>query len=131
MRPMLPWLRTLVAIVLGFAAIDLMHLAGSRLFPAAYSPPGAGSWLPLFLVLMLLAGIAGTFVMVLVSRHRPWLHALVFLAIMLALDISALLDVFAGRDLWFKAFMLLSLPLQAWVGARLALFAWPQPERAR
>lgn len=130
MRPLLPWLRTFIAIMLGIAVIDLVHLAGGRLFPAAYASPVEGSWLPVFIVLMLLAGIAGTFLAVLVSRHRPWLHMSIFLLVMLAFDILAVLGVFADRDLWFKVFTLASLPLQAWLGARLALLAWPQRARA-
>lgn len=130
MRRLLPWLRTVVAIVLGIVAIDVVHLVGSRLVPAAYDSPGAGPWVGIFIALMLLAGAAGTFVAVLVSRHRPWLHMAIFLMIMLALDIVAVLGEFAGHDPWFKAFILVALPLQAWIGGKLALLAWPQASRS-
>lgn len=126
-QKILPWLRTLIALALGIAAIEAVHFAGGRLLPGAYAPPGAGSLAGALLGLMLLAGIAGTFVTVLVARHRPWLHATIFLAMMLALDAAAAVGVFAEREAWFKVLMLASLPLQAWLGAKLALRAWPQP----
>lgn len=129
MRSLVPWLRTLLALVLGIVAIELVHLAGGFAFPDAYASPGTGPQAPLFLAITILAGTTGTFVAVASARHRPWLHAGIFFAIMLALDVAAALGVFAERGFWFKILMLASLPAQAWLGAWLALVAWPQPGR--
>ena len=124
MKSILPWLRSLVSFPLGLLAIQLFHLAGSRVFPLAYGDLDSEPVRLLALTLVTGAGIVGSFVVGAVARHRIWLHMAIFLALMLAIDIAAIVGALAAQPIWFKALVIATLPLQVWVGARLAMLTY-------
>ena len=73
----------------------------------------------------MLSGVAGTWVAVRLAPCAPRLHALAFFLLVLLMDGYAVAALGADFPLWFSAGLLLTLPLQVWLGARLAL----APER--
>lgn len=126
MKKVLPWLRTLVSFPLGLLAIQLFHLAGRQVSPPAYGDLDSESTRLLALSLVTGAGIVGSFVVGAVARHRIWLHMAAFLALMLAIDIAAIVGVLATQPTWFKVLIIATLPLQVWIGARLAMLTYPK-----
>ena len=121
MKNVLPWLRTLVAFPLGLLAIQLFHLAGRQVFPLAYGDLDSDPSRLLALTLVTVAGTVGSFVVGAVARHRIRLHMAIFLALMLAIDIAAIVGPLVTQPISFKVLVIATLPLQVWVGARLAM----------
>lgn len=121
MRKIWPWIRTLLAFPLGFAAINLTHLLGRPFVPLLSEiPPSTDLERTKALVLIFLAGVAGAFVIGAVSRHRLRLHMAIFFVLALLLDLTAVAGAFAEQPFWFRALVLVTLPPQVWLGSRLA-----------
>ena len=121
---MIPWVRSAVAFPLGLVAIKLLHAAGRHLLPMGYGELASDNERLLSLTLATVAGIVGSFVVGAVARHRLWLHMVIFLALMLVIDIGFLKTAAAAQPLWFKALVIATLPLQVWIGARLAMLTF-------
>lgn len=124
-----PWIRSVVGLVLALAAINLVHAAGEALLPDAYAAidDDADRVVLLGVALLgvaLLAGTIASFVLGAIARHRLWLHMGLFLLLMLAIDIAALLGPLAAEPVWLKVLVIATLPLQVWVGGRLARLTW-------
>ena len=119
-----PWIRSVVGLVLALAAINLVHAAGEALFPDAYAAIDDDGDRVVLLGVALLAGTIASFVLGAIARHRLWLHMGLFLLLMLAIDIAALLGPLAAEPGWLKVLVIATLPLQVWVGGRLARLTW-------
>lgn len=119
-----PWIRSVVGLVLALAAINLVHAAGEALFPDAYAAIDDDADRVVLLGVALLAGTIASFVLGAIARHRLWLHMGLFLLLMLAIDIAALLGPLAAEPVWLKVLVIATLPLQVWVGGRLARLTW-------
>lgn len=121
MRPLftLWWLRSCLALALGIAALPAVNLFGGWLAQVLRLPPGGMGrlawdlgWLAASGVVMVALATA------LATRHRAaqaWL-AFVLLALGLGWAVAMLADDFPR---WFTALVVLTLPLQAWLGWRL------------
>ncbi len=120
LKPLIPWLRSVVAFPLGLLAIQLFHLAAVRLLPDAYNALETDAKRLLVIVLTAIAGTIGSFVVAAVAGHRPWLHLGLFFVLMGAIDLVAVRGDLSNQPVWFKALFLVSLPLQVWLGSRLA-----------
>lgn len=121
MRRGFPWLRTLVALPLGIVAIEAFHRLMQVLLPRLYaSPLDADTDRLQMLLLTTIAGVTGSFVVAVIARHRLWLHMAIFLLVMLAIDSMAITSFLAPQPPWFKAWVLILLPAQAWIGGGLA-----------
>lgn len=125
---LLSWGRSLVAVVVGFAVVVLVNFVGGLLLESLFLEARTAGGVPLTapaqgadLVMLFLAGLAGAFVVVLMAPRAPWVHALVFGLISFAVDFLTVVDVLAGMPLWYKVILLVSLPVQVWLGAKLAL----------
>jgi len=114
-------LRTLLAFASAFVAIYAVNLAGSVLAGLSGLAGGGGPRLAWDLLWVFLAGVAATWSLVTLAPVAPRIHAAVFFVLTLAVDGWAVVEM--GRDwpAWFGAGILLTLPLQVWLGAWLAL----------
>ena len=121
-----PWIRTIVSLPLGLVAIQLFHLAAACLVPDAYGEltTDPDRWLSLTLVTI--AGILGSAVVGAVARHRLKLHMFLFLLVMLVIDIAVVKGELAAQPIWFKGLVITILPLQIYIGARLAMLTFPK-----
>lgn len=119
MKRLIPWLRSVVAFPLGLGAIQLFHMASGQLLPETSGALESDSKRLLAITLATIAGIVGSFVVAIVARHRLWLHMALFLVIMGAIDLSAVLGALAPQPMWFKALIMGTLPLQVWLGGHL------------
>ena len=119
-----PWIRSVVGLVLALAAINVMHAAGEALFPDAYAAIDDDADRVVLLGVALLAGTIASFVLGAIARHRLWLHMGLFLLLMLAIDVAALLGPLAAEPVWLKVLVIATLPLQVWIGGRLARLTW-------
>jgi hypothetical protein len=114
-------LRALLAVLAGFAAMFAVNLAGSGLATASGFPAGGPSRLGWDLLWVVLSGIAGAWVVVRLAPCAPRRHALAFFLLVLMMDGYAVAELGADFPPWFSAGLLLTLPLQIWLGMRLAL----------
>lgn len=120
-KSLLPWLRTLLAFPAGVVSIGLFHQLAGLVLPALYgSDLATDRDRLLMLVLAVLAGVVGSFVVAFVARHRLWLHMAIFLLIMAGLDLRAVFGYLSPQPFWFKALVIGTLPVQAWIGGILA-----------
>lgn len=121
MQRVLPWILTFVSLFAGVASISMFHRFMSMLQPELYENDLAtDSDRLLMLVLAVLAGIVGSFVVGAIAGHRLKLHMMIFLVIMLVIDLLGIFGYLAPQPLWFKALILITLPLQVWIGGKLA-----------
>jgi hypothetical protein len=113
-------LRTLLAMLAAFAVVEVINMGGSRLGDVL-EVPGSEVRLAWDLAWVFIAGLLATFAVVLLAPAAPGAHALAFFVLALVVDVVAV--VLLGQDWprWFSAGLLLSLPLQVWLGWRLAL----------
>lgn len=111
-KGIVPWVRTLVSFPLGLLTIDCFHWVAERVVPGAYLP---GNDLA-FLLLIVAAGIVGCVVAFSVTAHRTWVHAGVFFLLMVVVDARTVMGELAGWPFWFRTGVMVSLPLQVWVG---------------
>lgn len=114
-------LRSLLAIVLALAVVVLVNQGGGALADLAQFPkPGEGrlAW-DLFVVFA--AGTVGAWVAVRLAPGAPRRHAFSFFALSLAIIVFAVMKLGADWPWWFSAGILLSLPLQVWLGASWAM----------
>lgn len=120
-RKIWPWIRALLALLSGLAAILLVHLLGQQVAPSLYeSTPSTDLERAADLFMMILAGTVGSFVVGVIASERLRLHLASFLAVMLLIDIAAVVGYLSTQPLWYRALVLLTLPLQVWLGALLA-----------
>ena len=119
-----PWVRSVIGFALGMTAINVVNAIGAEVFPHAYAAIDTDAARITTVVVAMLAGIVGSFVLGAVARHRLWLHMVVFGLVMLAIDTYVLLGPLAGQPVWFKVLVIGTLPLQIWVGGRLAALTW-------
>lgn len=124
MSTAIAWLRSVVAFPLGLVAIHAFHLAGQGLIPLAYGALDSDRARWLALALATVAGIVGSFVVGAVAGHRLRLHMAIFFAVMLGIDLGAIRGGLAAQPVWLKTLVLAVLPLQVWIGGRLAHLAF-------
>jgi hypothetical protein len=72
-------------------------------------------------IALFLAGVAGGFVVVLLAPRAPAAHTWLFCGLALIIDLMTVLGSWSDAPLWFKVVMVGSVPIQIWVGARLAM----------
>lgn len=121
MRHLPAWLRTAIALPIGIVAINVFHQLAALLLPDLYAGNlEHDSHRVQMLLLGMGAGVTGSFAMGAIARQRLWLNMAIFLIAMLAIDVFAITSMLASQPAWFKAAVLLSLPLQVWAGALLA-----------
>lgn len=115
------WLRILLALPLGVLVLVVFHAVMALLLPRLYASALDNDMdRSLMWVLIMLAGSIASLAVGAIGRHRLWLVIGLFLVVMLGLDLHAVLYPLADQPRWFKAAMLLGVPLQAWIGALLA-----------
>lgn len=114
-------LRSLLALALAIAAIPLVNLAGGELALLLRLPPGGDARLGYDLLWVLLAGLAGSALMVRVAAVAKTAHAWAIFAIYLALDVYVTVAAWDDFPRWFSLACLLTLPVQVWLGWWLVL----------
>jgi hypothetical protein len=121
MRSLLPWARTAIALPAGVIAIELFHKFGEVVLPSLYASDLSNTTDRIrFMVAIVLAGITGAFTVGFIARHRPYLHMLLFLLVMIVIDVKAVMEYFPDQPNWFKAAIFLTMPLQLYLGGLMA-----------
>lgn len=115
----LPALRSLLAFALACAVVVAVNWAGGGLADLLRLPQGARH-LAWDLGWVWIAGIAAAWLVATLAPRAPRAHAAAWGALMLAVAVAAVLEV-GDWPAWFDAGVVLGAPLQAWLGARLAL----------
>jgi hypothetical protein len=114
-------LRSLLAIVLAFVVVALVNQGGGALADLVRFPkPGEGR-LAWDLLVAFSAGTLGAWVAVRLAPRAPRGHAFSFFALSLAIVVFAVMKLGADWPWWFSAGILLSLPLQVWLGVNWAM----------
>ena len=121
MKWMLEGLRSVLSMVAGLAAIQSFHFLAGLAFPALYADNPASD--PDRLAMLLLAvgaGTLGSLAVGLVARRAVVAHLVVFLLLMALIDFGVVFGPYASQPVRFKAAILLTLPLQTFIGGHLA-----------
>ncbi len=113
-------LRSLLAMVLAWVAVFAVNWGGAVLADVIRLGQGSArlAW-DLFWVFC--AGTAAAWVVVRLAPRAPVVHAWVFFAMALVVDVVGVAQMWGELPHWFSLGVLLALPLQVWLGARLAL----------
>ena len=114
-------LRSLLAIALAAVAVVLVNQAGGWLAEWLGLPPGGNGRLAWDLGWVIASGTAGIWVTARTAPCAPRGHALVSFVLLLAAAVWAVLEMGADFPWWFCAGLVLALPLEGWLGTRLAL----------
>jgi len=114
-------LRSLLAMVLAFAAVYAVNMAGAGVAELTRFPWGGERRLLWDLGWVFVAGVAATVVAVGLAPAAPRVHAVAFFVLALAIDVAAVAQFGGDWPVWFSAGILSSLPLQVWLGASLVL----------
>lgn len=116
-----PALRSLLAMVLAFAVVALVNQGGGELAELAGFPGGGEPRLAWDLGWVFVAGVLAAWVVAKLAPRAPRMHAVVFFVLMLTIVVYAVAQLGGDWPRWFSAGIVLTLPLQVWLGARWAL----------
>jgi len=117
-----------LAIILGYLALRIVNLPRTfilnLLFEGDLSEKGfpmTGSSQAVYLIYIFIAGLAGAVVVGLFSKQKNWTLLLIFGGLLLANDIYAIIAPLSEQPLWVKLLILLTLPLQIWIGGIIGM----------
>ncbi len=113
-------LRSVLALVLAVAAVPAVNLVGDLLSSTIGLPPGGGMRLAVDLGWVFLSGLAGSWLAVRVADAARTAHAWAVFALYQCAALYAVTMAWEEFPRWFTLGLLLSPPLQAWLGWRLA-----------
>lgn len=113
-------LRSLLTMVVAFAMVCLVNMAGGELADWTGFPPAGEARLVWDLGWVFIAGVLATRVLVKLAPRAPRAHALAFFFFWLLLGVVAVARLGSDWPRWFSAGILLTAPLQVWLGFRLA-----------
>lgn len=114
-------LRSLLAMVMACVVIVLVNQAGGGFADATRFPNGGEARLAWDLAWVFIAGVLAAWLVVKLAPHAPRAHAAVFFALMLVIGVPAVMQLGGDWPRWFSTGIVLTLPLQVWLGARWAL----------
>lgn len=112
--------RSLLALAAAFAVFALANVAGGELADRTGFPEGNDARLGWDLAWVFIAGVVAAGTAVKLAPRAPRAHAVALFLLMLAICVLAVWQLGGDWPRWFSAGLLLTLPLQAWLGARLA-----------
>lgn len=115
-------LRSLLALALAGAAFVLANAVGGELGDRL-SLSGDATRLAWDLAWVFVAGIAAAWLVARLAPCAPGQHVLAWCVLLLGVAAYAVLRIGDGWPWWFDAGLLAGAPLQAWLGARLAVSA--------
>lgn len=114
-------LRSLLAIALALAAVVVINQLGGELAEWIGLPPGGDGRLAWDLGWVIASGTAAIWVTARVAPCAPRGHAGVSFVLLLAATVWAVFEMGADFPWWFCAGLALALPLEGWLGLKLAL----------
>jgi hypothetical protein len=125
-----PVLQSVIALFLGLFVVALVNAPAPALIDAVIPGSVGADGIPLtapgqvlFLPLLFLAGMAGAFTVVIAAPGSPIIHAIVFGALAVAIDVAAVVEYARVWPVWFSALLVATVPPQVWLGAVLGLRA--------
>lgn len=116
-RTLLLVLRSLLAIALALVVVVVVNLGGGVVagwFGFAAGGEGRLAW---DLGWFVLAGVLASWTAVRLAPAAPRAHVATLFAILAVVGVLAVIELGADWPTWFSAGALLTLPLQAWLGA--------------
>ena len=113
-------LRSLLAIMLALVVLVLINLGGGALADLMGFPGGGEGRLAWDLGCFFLAGLLAVWTAVRLASRAPLVHAAVVFGLILAMDVVGVAQLGSDWPHWFSAGILLTLPVQAFLGARWA-----------
>lgn len=114
-------LRSLFALVSAFVVVVLINLGGGELADKTGFPDGGEARLAWDLGGVFIAGVFAAWMAVKLAPRAPRAHAAVFFVLVLAVAVSAVIQLGGDWPRWFSAGILLAVPLQVGLGAGWAL----------
>jgi len=114
-------LHSLLAIALAFPVLSLANLAGGALADLTGFPDAGEGRLVWDLGWVFIAGVLAAWTVARLAPRAPRLHAAVFFVLMLVISVVAVARLGGDWPRWFSTGILVTLPLQVWLGAWLGL----------
>ena len=122
-------LRSLLALFVAIGAVQLVNVMGGWLSDVLGIAHGSHARHALDLFWAFLAGTAGAWCFVRIAATAKRAHAWFLLVLYLALDIQIVVQMRDIWPLWFGLGVALPVPLQVWLGWRLATNKQQQADR--
>lgn len=121
-------LKGTLAVILGYIALRIVNLPRSYILNMIFEnglsskgfPTAANSQI-VFLIYIFIAGLVGSYVVGLFSKKNQWMLLFIFGGLLLVNDIYSILSPLADQPLWFKVIIIVTLPIQIWIGGILGM----------
>ena len=121
-------LTSILIIAAGIIAISLVNYVGTLILKSIFETEISPDGIPLsensriaYLFMIFIAGMIGAFIITILVKQKPWVHLGVFCALGFIIDILAIQGPLVDFPLWAKIIVLVSIPIQIWLGGIIGL----------
>lgn len=119
---------SILVIAAGFVGIYLVNFIGTIILKSIFGSGITPEGIPLtensiivFLIILFVAGMVGAFIIAVLIKQKPWIHLGIFFVLAIPGDISLIQGQLAEFPLWTKIIILVSIPVQIWIGGKIGL----------
>ena len=119
---------SILVIAAGFIGIYLVNFIGTIILKSIFGSGITPEGIPLtensrivFLIILFVAGMVGAFIIAVLIKQKPWIHLGIFFALAIPGDIYAIQGQLAEFPLWAKIIILVSIPVQIWIGGKIGI----------
>ena len=128
MKKFINILVSILVLVAGFIGIFLVNFIGTIILKSIFGSGITPEGIPLtensrivFLIILFVAGMVGAFIIAVLIKQKPWIHLGIFCALGILWDIIAIQGQLAELPLWTKIIILVSIPVQIWIGGKIGI----------
>ena len=121
-------LKGALAVILGYIALRTINLPRTYILNLIFENGFSSKGFPtatnsqiVFLIYIFIAGLVGSYVVGLFSKKNQWMLLFIFGGLLLVNDIYSILSPLADQPIWFKVIIILTLPIQVWIGGILGM----------
>ena len=118
-----------LVIIAGFVGIIAVNLLGTILLKSLFGSGISAEGTPLtqnsiivFLIMIFIAGMVGAFIIAILIKRKIWIHLGVFCGLAIIGDVLALKGQLVDFPIWAKIVVLITIPLQVWIGGKMGLW---------
>lgn len=128
MKKLFNVLKSVLIIVAGIIGILLVNYVGTMILKSIFETGISPDGIPLsensriaYLFMIFIAGIVGAFIITILIKQKPWVYLGVFCALAFISDILAIQGPLVDFPIWAKIIVLVSIPIQIWLGGIIGL----------
>ncbi len=128
MKLFVQFITGLLIVTAGLVVVFLFNYFGSmvleRLYGSALTPEGiptTGPSIIAFLIMIFIAGTLGSTLITVIEKRRIWTLLGVFCILAILTDGMAIQSDLESLPVWAKVLVMITIPIQIWLGAKLGL----------